>query len=76
MAETTPTLAIVLNGEPYEVPAGTTVAGLLRRLKIDPETARGIAVAVNEEVVRRTQWAELQLQAGDRVEVVTARQGG
>ncbi len=76
MAETTQTLAIVLNGEPYEVPAGTTVAKLLRQLEIDPETARGIAVAVNEEVVRRSQWPELQLQAGDRVEVVTARQGG
>jgi len=76
MAETTRTLAIVLNGEPYEVPAGTTVVELLRRLEIDPETARGIAVAVNEEVVRRSQWAELRLQAGDRVEVVTARQGG
>ncbi|MFO7314182.1 sulfur carrier protein ThiS [Rhodothermus marinus] len=76
MAETTRTLAIVLNGEPYEVPTGTTVAELLRRLEIDPETARGIAVAVNEEVVRRSQWAELRLQAGDRVEVVTARQGG
>ncbi|SHK55395.1 sulfur carrier protein ThiS [Rhodothermus profundi] len=76
MAETTQTLAIVLNGEPYEVPVGTTVAELLRQLDIDPEAARGIAVAVNEEVVRRTQWAEVRLQPGDRVEVVTARQGG
>ena len=53
MAETTRTLAIVLNGEPYEVPTGTTVAALLRRLEIDPETARGIAVAVNERGGRR-----------------------
>lgn len=76
MAETTQTLEIVLNGELYEVPFGTTVAELLRQLEIDPEAARGIAVAVNEEVVRRSQWAVLPLQAGDRVEVVTARQGG
>lgn len=76
MAETTQTLEIVLNGELYEVPFGTTVAELLRQLEIDPEAARGIAVAVNEEVVRRSQWAVLPLQAGDRVEVVTAHQGG
>ncbi|MDQ7040250.1 MAG: sulfur carrier protein ThiS [Rhodothermus sp.] len=76
MAETTRTVGIVLNGEPYEVPVGTTVAALLRHLAIDPEGARGIAVAVNEEVVRRSQWAAVQLQPGDRVEVVTARQGG
>ena len=76
MAEATHKLDIVLNGEPYEVPAGTTVAELLRQLEIEPETARGIAVAVNEEVVRRSQWGMVQLQAGDRVEVVTARQGG
>ncbi len=76
MAETTRTMGIVLNGEPYEVPFGTTVAALLRQLEIDPEAARGIAVAVNEEVVRRSQWTAVQLQPGDRVEVVTARQGG
>ncbi len=76
MAETTRTMGIVLNGEPYEVPLGTTVAALLRQLEIDPEAARGIAVAVNEEVVRRSQWTAVQLQPGDRVEVVTARQGG
>jgi sulfur carrier protein len=72
----TESTAIVLNGEPYAVPPGISVADLLRQLEIDPEAARGIAVAVNEEVVRRTQWAEVRLNAGDRVELVTARQGG
>lgn len=36
----------------------------------------GVAVAVNDEVVRRDDWDLRELRAGDRVEVVTAVQGG
>jgi sulfur carrier protein len=36
----------------------------------------GIAVARNGEVIRRTDWAATTLEDGDRVEIVTARQGG
>lgn len=67
---------LVVNGEHRAVDAGATVADLLRTLEIDPASARGIAVAVNDEVVRRQRWAEVRLQEGDHVEVVTARQGG
>ncbi|CAM3341837.1 sulfur carrier protein ThiS [Rhodothermus bifroesti] len=76
MSALTESMPIVLNGEPYEVPAGMSIADLLWHLEMDPETVRGIAVAVNDEVVRRAQWAEVRLQPGDRVELVTARQGG
>lgn len=37
---------------------------------------RGVAVAVNGEVVPRTRWAGTALVDGDRVEVLTAAQGG
>jgi sulfur carrier protein len=37
---------------------------------------RGIAVAVNGEVVPRTAWAGTPLRDGDRVEVLSATQGG
>ena len=36
----------------------------------------GIAVAVNDEVVRRAAWAECRLRGGDRVDIVGAVQGG
>ncbi len=64
---------IVLNGEPSEVAPGTTVAGLVASLA---GTGTGVAVAVNGEVVPRGAWPGVQLGAGDRVEVLTAVQGG
>jgi sulfur carrier protein len=62
-----------LNGEPYEFPPGTTVADLIVRLG---GTTRGVAVAVNADVVPRGDWDVTVLRPGDRVEVLTAAQGG
>jgi sulfur carrier protein len=70
------TLDLVVNGEPRQVPEGSTLPELLRTLDIDPAQARGVAVAVNEAVVRKQDWATVTLQAGDHVEVITATQGG
>lgn len=67
---------ITVNGEVQTLPVGSTLGGLLQRHEIEPETARGVAVAVNDEIVRREAWAEKPLYPGDRVEIVTAKQGG
>jgi sulfur carrier protein len=64
---------IVLNGEPTDVPAGLTVAGLAE-LRGWPE--RSVAVAVGGEVVPRSAWPTTAVPDGARVEVVTAMQGG
>jgi sulfur carrier protein len=48
---------------------------LLEKIGIDP-AAGGIAVAINEALVRKTDWGEITVHSGDRVEVVYARQGG
>jgi sulfur carrier protein len=37
---------------------------------------RGVAVAVNGEVVPRSEWPASSLAAGARVEIVTAAAGG
>lgn len=67
-------MRLVVNGEPTEIPEGETVAWILDRLQIvDP---RGVAVAVDGEVVPRSGWAEESLSEGQRVEVVRAVQGG
>ena len=63
-----------VNGEEAEI-AAATVAELLAVRGIDPN-ARFLAVAVNGAVVRRTEWAEKTLAAGDRVEIVRPLQGG
>ena len=66
---------IVVNGEPREIPGGETVAGLLGRMDLDPQR-RGVAVAVDGEVVPRAGWGERTLGEGARVEVLVAMQGG
>ena len=73
---TSPAITVTLNGEARHVPPGTTLADALRTTGVDPEHARGVAAAVNDEVRRRQDWSATVLQPGDRVEVVTARQGG
>jgi sulfur carrier protein len=66
---------IRLNGEDSDVRAGETVASLLGRLELSLD-ARGVAVAVDGEVVPRAQWASFSLPEEARVEVLTAMQGG
>ncbi|MGH9093090.1 MAG: sulfur carrier protein ThiS [Acidimicrobiales bacterium] len=64
---------ITLNGEPVDVDDGTTVADVVAGLCT---TDRGVAVAVDREVVPRSRWAEVVVPPGSRVEVVTAAAGG
>lgn len=67
---------ITLNGDAKGVASGSTVADVLRMMRLDPSSPKGIAVAVNDEVVRKGEWNSRELGEGDRVEVITARQGG
>ncbi len=64
---------VKLNGEPRELPEGTTVAQAVAELTV---LDTGVAAAVNGDVVPRGSWAATPLRAGDQVEVVTAVQGG
>lgn len=67
-------MRLVVNGEPRNLD-GHRLADVLATVGLEPERP-GVAVAVNGEVVRRSDWAERTLEEGDRVEVVTAVQGG
>ncbi len=67
---------IVLNGEILEDCDGATVAELVGRTGLDPQAARGIAVAVDDEVVPRGEWPSRIVASGASVEVLTAMQGG
>lgn len=66
---------IVVNGEEQEQGGDEPVAAVLRRLGIGAE-ARGVAVAVDGEVVPRAEWPTHVIRDGARVEVLTAIQGG
>jgi sulfur carrier protein len=64
---------IVINGEPSDIAPGITVAALLDELDVP---SRGVAVAVDAEVVPRGQWPAFAIADGARVEVLIAVQGG
>jgi len=64
---------VKLNGEPRQLPDGSTVAQAVAELTAAPG---GVAAAVNGDVVPRGTWAATALRDGDQVEVVTAVQGG
>ena len=67
--------AVLVNGEPRQVRDGTTIAALVEELGV-AAGARGVAVALDAEVVPRGQWAGRVLPEGAQVEVVNAIQGG
>lgn len=66
---------LVLNGEPREVPDGATIAQAVAASGA-PADGRGIAVALDGEVVPRGRWDATELREGQRVEVLQAVQGG
>ena len=66
-------MTITLNGTPHEVADGTTVEQLVTVLSL-PE--RGVALAMNSEVVPRSVWASTLVLPNSRVEVITPAQGG
>jgi sulfur carrier protein len=68
-------VTVIVNGKAAERPAGTTVADVIAELTGNPDT-KGVAAAVNGAVVPRGRWPSLLLGDGDRVEVLTAVQGG
>ncbi len=67
-------ISIEVNGRSRRVRGGSVVE-LLTELGHDPSSS-GIAVALNDEVVRRGAWGETPVGEGDRVEIVGAVQGG
>jgi sulfur carrier protein len=64
---------VIVNGEPRELADGTSLAEVVASVT----TARtGVAAALNDEVVRRSAWEATTLRDDDRIEVLTAVQGG
>jgi sulfur carrier protein len=62
-----------VNGEDRDLPPGATVVDVLTSLDAP---ARGVAVAVNGMVVPSSTWQAVLVHEGDRIEILTAAQGG
>ena len=69
----TVTITVIVNGQPREVPAGSTAGDLVAALGF---AGRPLAVEVNELVVPRGRLPHCRLEAGDRLERVTLVGGG
>jgi len=66
---------VTLNGEARDLPSEATVGAAVRATGA-PDAARGLAVAVDGEVVPRGQWESTRLREGQHIEVLHAVQGG
>ncbi len=66
-------MRLTVNGRSFDADRELSVQALVESLT---EARRGVAVAVNGEVVPRSTWSAVPLTEGDAVEVLTAAQGG
>jgi sulfur carrier protein len=66
-------MKITVNGAERETSAGSSVAGVVATVT---GQAGGVAVALNDEVVPRADWTTTIVREADRIEVLTAVQGG
>jgi sulfur carrier protein len=66
-------MTVTVNGQPRDLPAGSTVADLLSEMKLD---ARRAAVERNKQLVRRAEHDSTALAEGDVIEVVSLVGGG
>jgi len=67
------TMQMQVNGEQRTVPAGLTVAGLLKELDIRPDR---VAVELNVTILDRSEFDRRSLQEGDRIEIISFIGGG
>ena len=67
-------MIIYLNNQPIKFDPDFTLFEILKQEGIQEK--RGIAVAVNEEVISKSSWSEYKLQNSDKITLITATQGG
>ena len=65
-------MRVIVNGEACEI-ASMRVDALLSELEYE---GTHFAIALNFDVLPRSQWAQTALQTGDEIEIITPRQGG
>src|SRR5262245_32079582 len=68
-------MKVELNGEPVALPDGAAVSAAVEASGADG-AQRGVAVALDGEVVPRSEWSSTPLREGQKIEVLAAIQGG
>ncbi|MCB0834789.1 MAG: sulfur carrier protein ThiS [Bacteroidetes bacterium] len=67
-------MKIYVNGSDLELREGATIEQVLTHFEVQQKS--GIAVALNDKVVRKSDFEKLKVNSGDRVEIIRATQGG
>lgn len=67
-------MKVFINNEPKELQNLKTITELLRDLNL--EGAKGIAIAINQEVIPKAHWNNHSLAENDRLTIIRATQGG
>ncbi|TDD70249.1 sulfur carrier protein ThiS [Jiangella aurantiaca] len=73
------TTVVTINGDVVAFDTGATLGDVVLRTMTKPDgtySDSGIAVAVNQIVVPRSDWAATPLQPDDKIEIISAVQGG
>ena len=65
---------LTVNGEPIAIEESATLFHLVQKLSMSAR--RGIAVAINDQVVAQSDWNSLVLKPNDSVLIISASQGG
>lgn len=66
-------MRVVINGEGRDIPNNLSIEELLRHLELRMER---VAVERNREIIKRERWGAVQLEEGDRLEIVHFVGGG
>ena len=67
-------MLLYLNDQACEVPSGESLELVFEALKIDVQ--KGMAVAVNSVVISKINWPNFKIEAGDKIILIKATQGG
>ena len=65
-------MRVTVNGEQREI-SSSSIDALLAELEYE---GTHFAIALNYDVLPRSQWAQTPLKNGDEIEIITPRQGG
>lgn len=67
-------MEVIVNQETVEIQDNCSIATLLELLPHLP--AKGIAVALNQQLITKSEWSGHILAHGDKVMIIKATQGG
>ncbi|WP_299247515.1 sulfur carrier protein ThiS [uncultured Cytophaga sp.] len=65
---------VIVNNKPLELPDASRIHAVFEKLSIT--SPQGIAIAINEQVVPKSEWESCVLKDNDAVLLIRATQGG